>query len=329
MKAWEIRNGMLGLHDVEEPTPSDGQVLIHVRHAGLCGSDLPKLLCPGDFALPEPWRPGHEITGTDTAGRAIAIDPLVPCRTCTRCTDGTTHLCPDLRRIGWDLPGGFAEQVAVPVANARPLPDDLDLLTAVLADPAAVAVHGLRCNDLGPPGRLAIIGAGAVGLLTALYANQQRWTATVLHRHGRAPYSPVVEAIPVTFQSIADLLPGEPFDAVVDAATGTDPAPLEIAVRLVRDGGAIIVQNAYHPGVRLPVPLRNMFRRSIRLIGSFSYCQRQQPDDFTQALDLLRSHATQAATLITQTARLADLPATLRSRSTRAIRQVVTASISN
>jgi L-iditol 2-dehydrogenase len=329
MKAWEIRNGMLGLHDVKEPHSSDGQTLIHVRHAGLCGSDLPKLLRPGDFALPDPWRPGHEITGIDTDGRPVAIDPLIPCRTCTRCTDGTTHLCPDLRRIGWDLPGGFAEQVVVPATNARPLPDGLDLLTAVLADPAAVAVHGLRCNDLGPPGRLAIIGAGAVGLLTALYAHQQRWTVTVLHRDGRAPCTPVIEAMPATFLSIADLFPAKPFDAVVDAATGTDPAPLEIAVRLVRDGGAVIVQNAYHPGVRLPVPLRNIFRRSIRLIGSFSYCRRQQPDDFTQALDLLCSHATQVGTLITQTARLADLPATFRARSTRAIRQVVTVSISN
>ncbi|MGH3492890.1 MAG: hypothetical protein ACRDQ1_06595, partial [Sciscionella sp.] len=60
MKAWEVRDGDLGLHEVEPPHPSEGQTVVHVSHTGICGSDLPKLFHPNGFGLPEPWRPGHE-----------------------------------------------------------------------------------------------------------------------------------------------------------------------------------------------------------------------------------------------------------------------------
>src|SRR5712692_9625239 len=106
MKAWEMHCGELGLHDVEPSRPRTDEVLVRVRYAGICGSDLPKLMRPTDFALPTPWRPGHEIVGVGDDGHSIAVDPLVPCRRCARCGSGDTHLCPHLRRLGWDLPGG-------------------------------------------------------------------------------------------------------------------------------------------------------------------------------------------------------------------------------
>src|SRR5690606_37029682 len=105
-----------------------------------------------------------------------------------------------LRRLGWDLPGGFAEQVVVPAACLHPLPDGVAPLHAVFADPAAVAVHGLRCSPIGAPGRLTVVGAGPIGALTALYAHQQGWEVTVVHRDGRAPHRAVVAAVPATFR---------------------------------------------------------------------------------------------------------------------------------
>lgn len=322
MKTWEIRNSDLGLHEVESVHSRDGETVVRVSHVGICGSDLPKLLRPNGFNLPEPWRPGHEIVGTDPTGRTVAVDPLVPCGACPRCTTGDTHVCAGLRRLGWDLPGGFAEQVVIPAENAHPLPDGADPLHAALADPAAVAIHGLRCNPVASLGRLAVVGAGTVGLLTALYAHQQGWQVTVVHRDGRAPHDAVTKAVPAAFRSPAALPPNETFQVVVDAATGADPAPLELALRLVDGGGTVIVQNAYHPGVHLPVPLRDLFRRSIRLIGSFSYCRRR-PDDFTLALDLLRSHAAQVAHLVSEAGELAELPAVLGGQLTRSVRQVL------
>jgi D-altritol 5-dehydrogenase len=109
---------------------------------------------------------------------------------------------------------------------------------------------------------------------------------------------------------------------VVDAATGANPAPLDLALRLVRDGGAVVVQNAYHPGVRLPASLRGLFHRSIRLIGSFSYCRRE-PDDFTLALDLLRSHPAEVTHLVAEAGEFADLSAVLSGRAMRSVRQIL------
>ncbi|MGH3623601.1 MAG: zinc-dependent alcohol dehydrogenase [Sciscionella sp.] len=323
MKAWEIRNGDLGLREVEPAYPSENGTVVLVSHTGICGSDVSKLLRPNAFALPESWRPGHEIVGTDPTGHTVAVDPLVPCGICTRCVDEDTHLCPDLRRLGWDLPGGFAEQVVIPATNAHPVLDGVDLLHAVLADPAAVAIHGLRCNPIGPPGRLAVVGAGTVGLLTALFAHQQGWGVTVVHRDGRAPNSVLIDTVPAAFRSPSSLADNDVFDLVVDAATGADPAPFALALRLVRDGGTMVVQNAYHPAVHLPTSLRELFRRSVRLIGSFSYCSRN-PGDFALALDLLHDHATVVAHLVAETGDLTELPSVLAHRSTRAVRQVLT-----
>lgn len=296
---------------------------VNVAYAGICGSDIPKLLRPKDFTLPEPWRPGHEIVGTDTDGRWVAIDPLVPCEACPHCSVGRTHLCSNLQRLGWDLPGGFAEQVLAPAPNLHLLANGLDPLHAVLADPAAVAIHSLRCNPVTAPGRLAVIGAGSIGLLTAIYAHQQGWTVTVIHR--RAPSDKVIRDLPAAFRSSTSVAPNDTFDVVVDAATGADPAPLEMALTLVTDGGTVVVSNAYHPNVTLRTPLRDVFRRSIHLTGAFSHCRQHAETDFQEALTLLQQHSRNISHIVALAGKLDSLPAILTYRTSDA-RQVLAVS---
>ena len=323
MKAWEIRVGELSLHEVESVHPREGETMVRISHTGICGQRSTEIGASKRF------RPSRAVA---TWPRDCWHGPDRPrCR--RRPARAVRHLSalrrqehPPLLRSAatwWDLPGGLAEQVVVPAANAHQLPDGLDRLHAVLADPTAVAIHGLRCNPVGSPGRLAVVGAGTVGLLTALYAHQQDWEVTVVHRDRRARHSTVADTVPAAFRSSAALHMDETFDVVVDAATGADPTPIDLALRLVDDGGTVVVQNAYHPGVRLPTPLRDLFRRSIRVIGSFSHCRRQRQDDFALALDLLHEHAPQVANLVAEAGQLADLPAVLGGRSTCAVRQVL------
>jgi threonine dehydrogenase-like Zn-dependent dehydrogenase len=213
--------------------------------------------------------------------------------------------------------------VLAPATNVHAIPRGLDPLHAVLADPAAVAIHGLRCSPTGAPGRLAIVGAGTLGLLTALYAAGQGWTVTVIHRDSRPPNAAVTGAVSATFRPAGHLIEDGTFDVVVDAATGSGTSPLELALRLVRDGGSIVVQNAYHPGVSLLTPLRDVFRRSIRLIGSFSYCRRGG-DDFADALAFLQQNAGPARHLVTRAGHLLDLGHAIRRRPAPSARRVVT-----
>jgi D-altritol 5-dehydrogenase len=324
VRAWEVRADALGLHDVDPVEPGEGQTLVRVSHTGLCGSDRPKLLDPARYALPEPWRPGHEIVGFRADGRAVAVDPLLPCGVCPGCVAGDTHLCPFLLRVGWDLPGGFAEQVAVPADNVRLLPAGASLPSMSLADPAAVAVHGLRCVGTATGSRLAVIGAGPVGLLTALYAGVSGWRVVVFHRAGDGVAGALAAAMPAEFDSSVGTVTRDRFDVVVDAAAGGDGAPLGLALQLVRDGGTVVVQNAYAPDVRLATPVRDVFRRSIRLVGSFSHCRRP-PGDLTLAFDLLRGQPEPIAALV-RTARLSDLPNVLHDRQHRHVRTVLAVS---
>lgn len=315
---------VLDLNEVDPPAPRTGESIIQTRYAGICGSDTPKLLCPGDFTLPDPWRPGHEIVGTDTTGRIVAVDPLVPCGGCQRCTAGDIHLCPELLRIGWDEPGAFAEQTAAPTTNLHPIPAGLDPLHAVLADPAAVAIHGIRCHPIPANSNLAVIGAGTIGLLTALYAATLGHTVTVAHRAGASPSVPITRAIPAVFRPTPQL-PAQAFDVVVDAATGDEATSLELALHLIRDGGSIVVQNAYHPQVQLRTPLRDIFRRSVQLIGSFSYCRRLPEPDFSAALTLLANHPEQVRHLVIEAGHLPELRRLLQERRRGGVRHAISA----
>lgn len=293
MRAWEVHDGVLAVRDVPDVAAGPGESVVTVSQAGVCGSDLPKLRDPRSFDLPQRWRPGHEIVGTTAEGTLVAVDPLVPCGLCEACIDGRTHLCPSLRRIGWDLPGGLAEMVVAPAANLHSIAPE-DASVAVLADPMAVAIHGLRCSGLRRLGRLAIIGAGTVGLLTAAYGTLIGWDVTVVHRGTDLERAADIDARLVSLDEATTSIP---YDVVVDAASGSSPAPLALALELVRDGGTIVVQNAYHPGIRLGMSLRDIFRRSVRLVGSFSFC-RCDGDDFGLALAALASYRAVLAPLI-------------------------------
>ena len=110
------------------PTAEDGQVLVDVAYCGLCGTDLH--ICAGEHPRARPGIVlGHELSGrlaTDAGGLAagtkVVVDPLLPCGTCPTCRSGRPHTCATLRLVGIDVPGGAAEQVAVPADRVIPRP---------------------------------------------------------------------------------------------------------------------------------------------------------------------------------------------------------------
>ncbi|MEV2279210.1 alcohol dehydrogenase catalytic domain-containing protein [Nocardiopsis sp. NPDC049922] len=309
MGAWNVSGGSLEWVRQERPEPDASETLVKVAYSGICGSDLAKLT---RAPIPSPgraWCPGHEIAGWDlgtSPPRPVVVNPLIPCTRCGRCATGDTHLCPGLRRVGWDLPGGFAEYLTTPVGQVVEVPGGEGLRNGVLADPMAVAVHGVRCGlATVPPARLGVIGSGAVAICTAAYAAHIGWDVTLLVRapsrlgalNGRL--SALIRPVPDSSN------PG--FDAVVDAASGHTNQPLDLAIALVRDGGHVLVQNAYDPGVRLRRDLRDVFRRSLTISGSFSFCR----DDFTEALGLLAPCPSWAAPLTRALFPLRVLPTAL------------------
>jgi L-iditol 2-dehydrogenase len=164
----------IAVEEVPVPTPDPGQVLLEVSHCGVCGTDIHMLYedwgTPGSIA-------GHEYSGvivavgTDVSGWQIGDrvvgGPDRGCGTCRPCRTGRSNLCAARPRLGVaPFVGAFAGYKSVDAAGLYRVPDTLDLRTAALTEPVAVARHGLRKVDVEPGGRVLVTGAGPIGLLT-------------------------------------------------------------------------------------------------------------------------------------------------------------------
>ncbi|MDR1038348.1 MAG: galactitol-1-phosphate 5-dehydrogenase [Deltaproteobacteria bacterium] len=163
---------------VPTPVPGPGEVLLRVRAAGICGSDVPRV--NGDAAHFFPIVLGHEfsgviaglgegVTGLAVGQRATAA-PLVPCMRCPDCQRGDYALCPDYRFIGSRVNGAFADYVAVPAMGVVTFGDTVPFEQAAFFEPATVALHGLLHAGFRPGGDVAVLGAGTVGLFALQWA---------------------------------------------------------------------------------------------------------------------------------------------------------------
>jgi len=163
--------------EVERPKPGPGEALLKVAYGGICGTDLYIYMGKHPRAQP-PLVMCHEFVGTiveadgDTfaEGTPVAVDPLLSCGRCYACRSGIPYLCAKLGLLGIDRDGGFAEYVSVPLNTVRPLPPSLPIAQAALTEPLAVAVHAVRASELRVGDVTAVLGAGPIGIMTALVA---------------------------------------------------------------------------------------------------------------------------------------------------------------
>ncbi len=220
---------------------------------------------------------GHEFVGTALdgahAGRRYTANPLVTCGQCRYCAQGRGNLCSDRGMIGMNLPGAFAEQLAVPLACLIEVPDTLTDRGAALAEPAATVVHALALASraLFQPlaqARVLVLGAGAIGLL-----------ATLAMRHATVPALTVVETNAlrsaalhqatgiVAVDAPTALAAAGNFDFVFDAVGIA--ATRDLAIAAVAPGGVVA-----HVGLgdwASALDWRGLTLRAITLIGCYTY----------------------------------------------------------
>ncbi|MBM3659659.1 MAG: alcohol dehydrogenase, partial [Actinobacteria bacterium] len=144
---------------VDDPDPTGDEVVVEMRSASVCGSDLH---LAGFGPLPAVM--GHEFAGILADGTPVAVDPNAPCGACDLCTEGKTHLCRNLAILGVTRDGGMAERVRVHPSQLVRLPAGVAPEQACLVEPLAVAVHGMGLAGVGGGSRLAVVGAGSIGL---------------------------------------------------------------------------------------------------------------------------------------------------------------------
>lgn len=178
MKAW-VFHGVndLRFETIEEPALKAGEVLVAVKAAAICGSDIPRIYQTGTYS--HPLIPGHEFSGIvekaegdagcEWLGKRVGVFPLVPCGVCTPCRKRQYEMCRSYSYLGSRRNGGFAEYAAVPAENLIELPDNVSYREAAMLEPMAVAVHAMRRINPMAGERIAVCGLGTVGMLLLIF----------------------------------------------------------------------------------------------------------------------------------------------------------------
>ncbi|MDE7233112.1 MAG: alcohol dehydrogenase catalytic domain-containing protein, partial [Lachnospiraceae bacterium] len=178
MKAWVLHDvNDIRFEEVNEPQPAADEVLVSVKAAGICGSDIPRIYKTG--AHVHPLIPGHEFSGqvvragdnVDSAwnGKRVGIFPLIPCGRCATCQKQQYEMCRDYSYLGSRRDGGFAEYVAVPEWNLIELPENVSYEEAAMLEPMAVAVHAMRRVNPNPKDTVVICGLGTIGMFLLMF----------------------------------------------------------------------------------------------------------------------------------------------------------------
>ena len=266
--AFNVGPGCFEVREVATPEPGPDEALIRVRASAICGSDKhefrgerpPRRGDASDAAVgPLPPRiAGHEFSGTIAGfggeetggfreGDSVVVAPIIGCGRCPACAAGDFGECPQGRgAIGYSRPGGFATYVAVPVRNLLSMSPALSFAEASLVEPAAVGVHAATRVDLAGK-RCLVVGAGAIGLLTA-QAAQARGAGEVWAADTDPEHLAVADALGLRAALIGrDAPPAGELDVAFECV-GRHDAPLATALEALRRQGTLVLVGSGHPG---------------------------------------------------------------------------------
>lgn len=287
------------IQEIPDASPAEGEVLLGVSAAGVCGSDIHGFLGHSERRKPGLVM-GHETVATILdlhpsvtrwrCGQRVCFNPLVTCGKCRACLEGRQNLCPTWTLFGMDrLHGTYAERIAVPAHQLSALSDGLTEEEAILAEPMAVVIHAFRLGLAEIPEALAIVGGGAIGSL-----------ALILAKLRGIPKICVIDVNDERLHAAKRLGADLTVNAAREDATAT--------VRSWSSGGAAVVVEAVGTaatrrtavavaakGARLmllgladndsPLPWIEMIRNELALFPSFAYA----PRDFLDSVKLLES----------------------------------------
>ncbi|MBR7671866.1 alcohol dehydrogenase catalytic domain-containing protein [Streptomyces daliensis] len=243
------------------PSPGPGEVRIAVHAAGICASD--REVYDGTRAagyVRYPVTPGHEWAGTVDAvgegvdpalvGRKTVAEGFRACLRCGRCREGETSLCESgYDETGFTRPGAFADALVIPARLLHPLSDDADLSAAALLEPAAVVAAAVLAGGPLPGDRVAVVGAGTLGLLAVqmLAAYSPGELVAVDPRVRRAEQGLGMGATRAVTPTEAAGEAGR-YDLVVETAGA--PSTADDACLLARRGGRVVLTGMFEPGAR-------------------------------------------------------------------------------
>lgn len=282
LKTWNE----LELADLPEPHPGQNEALIKVRCGGVCGSDItvyrglhptavaPVVLCHEILGNIETLPEGYN--GSLKIGDRVLMNPVIACEECAACKNGHENVCGSLKLLGIHVNGGFAEYTAVRVDSLVAVEPSIPDHIAVLGEPFAVAYHVTKRGGVAKGDKVLIIGAGTIGIVTALAAigrGADVWVSelnteriALANKLGINTINPAECEI---FEQTKALTGGLGFDIVIDAS-GSKAGAL-LLPELCRIAGRIMSLGL--SGAPCEFPLGKVSFKELTLIGSRLYSQ--------------------------------------------------------
>jgi threonine dehydrogenase-like Zn-dependent dehydrogenase len=322
MKALVLEEyGRFSFRDYPDPSlRTNDDVIVRIRAAAICGSDVHGMDGSTGRRIP-PIVMGHEASGEIvergsavkgfSIGDRVTFDSTEYCGTCFHCRRGEVNLCDNRRVLGvscadYRRDGTFAEYVVIPERILYRMPENLDFVSASIAEPAAVAAHAAAITPIALGDSFAVVGAGLIGLILiqvlrasssgtilALDTDSSR-RATALRVGADAALDP---ADPATHEKVLALSEGRGFDRVFEAV-GAD-APIATAISSARKGGSVTLIGNVSPSVR--IPLQSVVTRQIALLGSCA-----MSGEYPFVLDLLARGKIDVTSIVSATAPLSE-----------------------
>ncbi len=283
------RRADLRVEHVPAPVGAEDEALVRIAYGGICGSDVHYWRdgAVGTSRLRGAMTLGHEIVGTviqaapdgsgPPLGQAVAVHPAQTCGTCRPCREGRANQCPHCRYLGsaaqWPhTDGGFAEALAVPTRRLVPVPEELTLRRAVLAEPTAVAWHAVDRAE-AVHGSIAatdvlVIGGGPIGLLVTAVAIERgaaRTTVVDVHDHPLATARRIGATDTLTAAQLSDR--PHPVGADITFEASGTAAGLRAALGHTRRGGSLVMVGQLPTG-DLPTPAGLVVASELTVTGS-------------------------------------------------------------
>jgi threonine dehydrogenase-like Zn-dependent dehydrogenase len=285
-------DGTLSLHDRPKPV-ADGDCIVRVTAAGVCGTDLELLRGYAGFS----GVPGHEFVGVveEAApadarwiGRRVVGEITVGCGRCAGCRAAGRGHC-DVRTVLGirDRDGAFAEYLALPSMNLHAVPESVDDMAAVFVEPTAAACRIVEQVRIDRGVRVAVVGAGRLGLLIAQVLRLHGAEVTIVVRGERRRLAAETLGFETIAAAAAAGSPGRRFDIAVDA-TGA-PAGFAAAGALVRPRGTLVLKSTFHG--ETPLALSPLVVDEITVVGS-------RCGPFDRAIELLSAGRVDVKTLL-------------------------------
>ncbi len=275
--------------ELDRPSPGPGEVVVRSHVTGVCRTDLE--MVHGGLVDPRwvhfPVVPGHEWSGTVaelgegvhdlTVGDRVVCEGMIPCNRCRNCRQGATHRCLNYDQVGFTRGGGYGEYVLVPRHVVHHLPAAVPFAAGALVEPASCVLRGLERGRPEPGETIGVIGIGTLGSLALMLAR--------LHGPGAlVAYGVRPEELAFAAQLGADAtvdvggedpvaaterIAGDGLDLVIETAGAVEA--VELATRLVRPGGRVVLLGIAGEGKVLELPADRIMFGDLDVIGSCSY----------------------------------------------------------